>query len=131
MYTPQGFRGIFTMMIPCGNMDRSTHPALHFTGTVINQIHNLFYHLFTCPAYFFLFNYYIVGGLVARICASAFIICVFVCINVMGSEEWKNTPGLRQSGPCYHSCSAARSWFQILQKRGGCIYLPALRCRVW
>jgi hypothetical protein len=57
------------MMIPCGNMDRSTHPALHFTGTIINQIHNLFYHLFTCPAYFFLFNYYIVGGLVARICS--------------------------------------------------------------
>ena len=54
MYTPQGFRGIFTMMIPCGNMDRSTHPALHFTGTIINQIHNLFYHLFTCSCIFFL-----------------------------------------------------------------------------
>ena len=32
-------------MIPFGNMDRSTDLTLHLTGTIINQIHNLFCHV--------------------------------------------------------------------------------------
>jgi hypothetical protein len=52
MYAPQSFRGIFPLVITCGNMDGSTYLALHFTGTIINEIHNLFYHFFTCSVYF-------------------------------------------------------------------------------
>ena len=52
VYAPQRFGRIPAIRIPFGNVDRSTHFTLHLTGTIINQIHNLFCHWITfswCP----------------------------------------------------------------------------------